>query len=98
VAPPAGRDGEPTVGQVVVTTTHAIVNDPRGAPCGMASAIPITDGIAGEHRHRSGEFFTFTMGAAFKGAEPASSGCAERDSRSQGRNHHRSAGGDGRHR
>ena len=64
----------------------------------MASAIPITDGIAGEHRHSSGEFFTFEMGDAFKGAEPASGGSRERPSRSPGGIHRRSAGGDGRRR
>ena len=66
----------------------------------MASAIPITDGIAGEHAERSGEFFTSTMGGAFDGAEPASDGCAGRESgsRSPGRSHRRPAVGDGRSR
>jgi len=62
----------------------------------MASAIPIDHGIAGEQRVRSGDFFTFTaMGAALKGAEPASDGSRER-SLSRERYHRRSAGGDGR--
>ena len=62
----------------------------------MASATPIDFGIAGEQPSGSGEFFTFTMGATFKAAEPASNGDEERATRSRGRIHRRPAGGDGR--
>ena len=61
----------------------------------MASAIPIDHGIAGEQQYRSGDFFTFPMGTAFKVAEPASPVSVGRD-RSRTGGHRRSAVGDGR--